>query len=88
MKILKSMGMMRCEEALERLWEFLDGELGLPEARAIRQHIEICDRCYPEYDFRRTYTEFTRSMRGNQKAPAELRRRVFQVILEYEGASR
>ena len=78
------MGMMRCEEALERLWEFLDGELAPSSEAAVRRHLEICKRCYPQYDFQRAYFEYARRVRDRDHAPPELRRRLFRRILEQE----
>lgn len=79
--MLKMTGMMPCEEALARLWDFLDGELDASEEAAVRKHLEICHRCYPQYDFQRAYFEFTRRLRDRESAPPELRRRLFQRIL-------
>ncbi|MGH7545838.1 MAG: zf-HC2 domain-containing protein [Gemmatimonadota bacterium] len=79
--MLKKMGMMPCEEAIARLWDFLDGELDAPDEAAVRKHLEFCSRCYPQYDFQRAYFEFTRRLREGERAPPDLRRRLFQRIL-------
>ena len=79
--MLKMMGMIPCEEALARLWDFLDGELDASDEAAVRKHLEICNRCYPQYDFQRAYFEFARRLREGATAPPELRRRLFQRIL-------
>lgn len=76
--------MMRCEEALARLMEFIDGDLPSNEEAAVQAHLEICGRCYPRYDFQRAYHEFTRRIRARDPAPARLRRRLFRLILEQE----
>lgn len=80
----KSMEMMPCGEVMERLWAFLDGELDASDEAAVRRHLEMCNRCYPQYDFQRAYFEFTRRVRKTDGAPPELRRRLFQAILEEE----
>lgn len=79
--MLKMMGMIPCEEALARLWDFLDGELETLEEAAVQRHLAICNRCYPQYDFQRAYFELTRRMRDQESAPPGLRRRLFQMIL-------
>ena len=76
--------MMRCHEALSRLMEFVDGELPEPEEAAVKKHLDICDRCYPRYDFQRAYVEFTRQLQDRQQAPPSVRRRLFRRILEQE----
>lgn len=79
-------GMMRCEHVLARLWEYLDGELPESENGAVQKHLEICNRCYPEYDFQRAYFEYARRMRDREHAPPDLRRRLFRMILEQEAS--
>lgn len=81
---MDSMGMIRCEEALARLWEFLDGELPPENEDAVKKHLDICNRCYPQYDFQRAYFEFTRRVQDSEHAPPSLRRRLFEKILEQE----
>lgn len=84
--MMRSLGMIRCEEALSRLWEFLDGELPPADETAVKRHLEVCNRCYPHYDFRRAYFEYARQVREREQAPASLRRELFRRILEQESA--
>ncbi|MEJ2186817.1 MAG: zf-HC2 domain-containing protein [Gemmatimonadota bacterium] len=84
MGMMDAMGMIRCEDALARLWDFLDGELGEAEEEAVRKHLEVCDRCYPQYDFQRAYFEYTRRIRSRDHASPTLRRRLFEKILDQE----
>jgi mycothiol system anti-sigma-R factor len=83
----KAMGMIRCEDALAWLWEFLDGELPPDEDAAVKKHLEFCNRCYPQYDFQRAYFEYTRQVRDRERAPAELRQRLFRTLLEREAVN-
>ncbi len=78
--------MIRCEEALERLWEFLDGELDGANETEVKLHLEVCSRCYPRYDFHRAYFELMRSIRDRDAVPRKLRRRLFERILEEDAA--
>jgi len=82
--MMESMGMIRCEEALARLWEFLDGELPASDETMVKRHLDICNRCYPQYDFQRAYFEYTSRIREREHAPPALRRRLFEMILEQE----
>lgn len=84
MSMMEAMGMIRCEDVLARLWDFLDGELDATEEAAIRRHLELCDRCYPQYDFQRAYLEYTRTIQGREQVPSELRRRLFRRLLEQD----
>jgi mycothiol system anti-sigma-R factor len=40
-----------CEEALQELYTFLDGELTDDRRAAIQQHLDDCPPCYEQYDF-------------------------------------
>lgn len=82
--MMESMGMIKCEHVLERLWEFLDGELPPEDEQAVKKHLDICNRCYPQYDFQRAYFEFTRRVQDRDHAPSSLRRSLFEKILEQE----
>ena len=39
-----------CEQALGKLFEFLDSELPEADADQIRAHLEYCEPCLAEYD--------------------------------------
>ena len=82
--MMESMGMISCHEALSRLWEFLDGELSPEDEAAVKKHLDICDRCYTQYDFQRAYFEYTRQIREREHAPPSLRKKLFRRILEQE----
>ena len=77
-------GGIDCEAVLERLYEYIDDELRDPDVvRRIRAHLELCGRCYPEYRFEETFLRFL-GEHGRSDAPSELKRRVFERILEEE----
>lgn len=82
--MMESMGMISCEDALARLWEFLDGELSPEDEAAVKKHLEICNRCFPHYDFQSAYFEYTRQVREREHAPTPLRKELFHRILEQE----
>lgn len=73
-------GSIPCHVALARLWAFIDGELEPDSADEVRSHLEVCKRCYPQYDFQRAYFERMRRL-GARPEPPELRARVFDCLL-------
>lgn len=77
-----------CQETLERLYEYLDGELAAGSTAEIRRHIELCGECYPEV---RQTTEFRdalhRAARGQPVCPQSLRRKVAQLLKKERGES-
>jgi anti-sigma factor (TIGR02949 family) len=75
--------MIPCDHVIAQLWEYLDGDLDELRSEQVRRHLDICARCFPEYDFRRAYLRFMRRC-STQQVPPELRRRVFETVLEEE----
>lgn len=75
--------MVPCDHVIAQLWEFLDGDLDPESSEGIQRHLDLCARCFPEYDFRRAYLRFMRRC-SSQAVPPDLRRRVFEAILAEE----
>ena len=46
-------GAHNCDEALERLYEYLDEELDQATADGIRSHLDGCNPCNGRFDFER-----------------------------------
>ncbi|MBW3627960.1 MAG: zf-HC2 domain-containing protein [Gemmatimonadetes bacterium] len=75
--------MIPCDHVIAQLWEYLDGELDELRSQEVRQHLERCARCFPEHDFRGAYLKLMRRC-STQQVPVELRRRIFETVLEEE----
>jgi anti-sigma factor (TIGR02949 family) len=75
---------MDCQEALDRLYEFLDGELTPDAATAIREHLEACAGCVGLYDFERAYLRFLEARTRTVGAPAHVRRRILHDLFGEE----
>lgn len=75
---------MPCDQVMNRLWAFIDGELPPDEEQAVRAHLEICGRCFPQYDWDRAYSRFMRNAADRMTDPS-LRRRVFAALLRESG---
>ena len=76
--------MLPCHEVMAQLWAYIDDELTQERMQQVRAHLEMCGRCYPQYNFHRTFVKFIGALRTSQ-LPKGARRRVFQRLLE-EGA--
>ncbi len=75
-----------CDEVLERIYEFLDGEL-TPEVDArIRVHLAECARCFPEFEHERVFLRFLEQHAQIERAPPAFRRRIVKALL-LEGTS-
>ncbi len=49
---------MNCREALENLYDYLDGQLDETSAKKIKDHLEICDHCFDTYEFEKLLQNF------------------------------
>ena len=72
--------MISCEDALSRVYEYLDGELeGFTHAQ-VKAHFDVCRRCYPHLASEQSFkAALSRAVRG-QRAPDELKDRVLQLL--------
>lgn len=69
-----------CKEAVAVVQEYLDGQLQGVSAEDVREHFEICSRCYPHLKFERTFREALARASSGDCAPPELRRRVVDLL--------
>ncbi|MGH7717663.1 MAG: mycothiol system anti-sigma-R factor [Gemmatimonadaceae bacterium] len=75
-----------CNEVVQRMYEFLDGELTAEVNEQIRKHLAVCQRCFPEFEHERVFLRFLERRAQIEKAPPALRRRIFQALLDEEVA--
>ncbi len=68
--------MLDCLGAVQRLWEFTDGELDPGEEAAIRRHLERCTGCTEHLEFCRSLLRTLRESPVDPEALAALRERV------------
>lgn len=70
-----------CQEAMERLYTYLDGEL-TPEAETtVRAHLEACAPCFQLFDFEEAFLRFLEARSRAHGAPPALRRRILDTLL-------
>jgi len=77
-----------CREVLDRVFEYLDNEMGELDCAKIKQHLEECGPCLQEYDLDQALKALIRRSCACESAPDELRTRVLtritQVRIEFE----
>ena len=73
-----------CEEALERAFLYLDGEvLSVHERAEIRVHLEECRPCYERVGLEREVTTVVARLRGSHECPQQLKARITTLIQRY-----
>jgi anti-sigma factor (TIGR02949 family) len=74
-------GMLDCDAVMRQLWDYLDAELTPERMEQIGAHLAICKRCYPQYQFERSFLDVLASARKDHPALDQLRRRVMAALL-------
>ena len=72
-------GAVDCSEALARLFDFLDAEIGEAEGDRIRRHLADCEPCLSEYEVSDHLKKLVRRS-CSEPAPAELHVRIRQQL--------
>lgn len=78
--------MIPCDQVVAKLWEYLDQELDAATAAQVQRHLEVCGRCFPQYDFQQAYRTYLRQVQ-RESIPHELRHRIFEAILAEEAGN-
>ena len=68
-----------CREVLDRVYEYLDGELGSPDLAKIRQHLVECGPCLRQFDLDDAVKALVRRS-CSEAAPDQLRLRIMTRI--------
>jgi anti-sigma factor (TIGR02949 family) len=81
-----AVAMISCDEAAARLFEYLDGELESMAEAEVRQHLEVCEACYPRAQFEKHFLEALRRSQdqGGGRVSESLRARVLEALEEEE----
>lgn len=69
-----------CNQVLERLWVYLDGEVDETLGAELQLHIERCLRCRHQADFERRLREVLQAKCRGERAPQWLRAQVFRLL--------
>lgn len=76
-----------CEEALSRLFEFLDGELGEVARERVEAHFQACKLCYPHLQLERRFRESLELALKGEPAPERVRVMVMELLAQERGRS-
>jgi mycothiol system anti-sigma-R factor len=73
-----------CQEALDTLYHYLDGELTFERRIQIQRHLDDCGPCLDAFDFE-AELKIVVARKCRDQVPEELRQRVARAILEASG---
>jgi anti-sigma factor (TIGR02949 family) len=69
-----------CSEALLRVYEYLDGEMGERDVAKIKTHLDECTACLKQYHLDEALKAVIKRSCANESAPVELRATILQRI--------
>lgn len=72
--------MLDCDAVMRQLWDYLDDELTAEREAAIRAHLAVCKRCYPQYNFEAAFLRAVSGTRRTHSRPDELKTRVLMAL--------
>lgn len=79
-KAQEQAGPVDCDAALEKLFDFLDGELDDSFESRLRAHVARCKHCTDVADFERRFLDVLHAARAEEKCPKSLRDRVIATL--------
>jgi mycothiol system anti-sigma-R factor len=71
-----------CDEVLEQVYVYLDGEIGPDDCAKIREHLDECGPCLRQYGLDQAVKALVARSCGCDLAPDELRAKVLTRIRE------
>ena len=74
--------MITCREFVDFLMQYLDGELVGSDQEKVQEHVKLCQKCYPFFDFERAFLDFVREKGFAEEASGELLERVRAIVRE------
>ncbi len=69
-----------CAEVFARLADYLDRELSSEEARAVEEHLEVCEVCAAEFRFEASVISGIKERVRRNALPESLRMRVTSML--------
>jgi mycothiol system anti-sigma-R factor len=76
--------MIGCQEAINQLWEYLDGTLDEANRHAIDEHLSLCLRCFGELEFAEELRRFL-AVSGREEIPRDVIERLNATLREVSG---
>lgn len=75
-----------CKDVVEKLYEFLDGELTDERRLRIRRHLDDCSPCLEAFEFEAELRVMI-STKSKERCPKELLGKIANLLKDEEGVS-
>lgn len=77
---MKKPEMLDCDAVMRQLWDYLDGELTPEREAAVRAHLSMCNRCYPQRNFEESFLHALAESRREHSRPDAVKARVMAAL--------
>lgn len=77
------MKIISCFEAVKRIFELLEGNLGKPKRQELDMHVSECRHCCDRLEFEKLLKEKMLELGSSEKAPRILVKRVEKLLREF-----
>jgi len=71
---------MTCQEAVKRLYEYLDLELDNVAAVQVEKHLDLCRLCCDHFEFEKIMKELVKNSCFQEKAPFLLKDKILSNL--------
>ena len=71
---------MNCKESLEKLYEFIDGDLAKAPAGELEKHLDRCRHCWDRFEFEKQLMKRIKSCCCKDLCPDSLRQRIQSLL--------
>ena len=71
-----------CDEVLEQVWFYLDGEIDAADCATIRHHLDECSPCLRKFGIEQEVKALVARSCGSDHAPDDLKDRVRAKLIE------
>ena len=74
-----------CMEAVEKVHEYLDGELDSVPHEEVAQHFSMCQKCYPHLRLEERFREALERSKGEEACPEHVKSQVLELLAAEAG---
>ena len=72
--------MIKCEEVLQLLYQYIDGQLDEIKRAEIEEHIKLCRHCCRHHDFEIELRNLVARSCYQKKAPESLKKKIDNIL--------
>ena len=74
--------MFSCEQVIQEIWVYLDGEMGEVDLVHIQKHIELCRACFSRIEFEKLLRESMRK-KTHHTCPEKVKARIKSILNQF-----